>query len=119
MLTPDEAANIKYTYRKLMESESKGWQEIDDYLEMLEYLDDLQLYKESEALYGHHRHKNMGCPYNHTPGSACFVANMLESVDSILQLYKKTKNLHVDNRYILCYYLALSQMGQIVELLNS
>jgi hypothetical protein len=99
-----------------MEEEGKGWTNLDGYLELLEFLDDLQLYKECELLYSYHKYKNMGCNYEHKLGSVCLVKNILEAVDAILELYKETGNLHVKNRYILAHYLALSQIGKILEL---
>lgn len=118
MLNSTQTKNLINVYNFFMESEPKGWTAIDDYLEMLEYLDDIQLCKESEVLYSYHENKNMGCPYTHKSGATCFVKFILESVEAIVELYKETNNLHIKNRYILCYYLALSHDGQIIEMLE-
>lgn len=116
MLTTDQAKNIIYLYGAFLEAEKKGWSKIDDYLEILEYLDDDQLHRECEALYSIHRTKKMGCPYEHKDGIVCFVIRILEAVEAITDLYKETSSLHIKNRYILCHYLALCQDGQIVSL---
>lgn len=122
MLNSQQKKNITYLYGKFIESEARGnyaiWSEIDDYLAMLEYLDDDQIYRESEALYSIHRTKKMGCPRVHKDGSVCFAVNVLEAVEAITDLYKIENYLAPSNRYILCYYLALCQDGQIVELLE-
>jgi hypothetical protein len=98
-----------------MNSELKGWSAVDDYLELVDFLDDDQLYRESDVLFSYHKNRIMGCPYEHTEGSVCFVQNIMEGVEAILDLYLETGNLHPKNRYILCNYLALVQDGQIVE----
>lgn len=114
MLTPDQAKNIVYIYTKFMASEEKGWNDLDEYLYLLEWLDDSQLYRECDALYFMHKNKKMGCPYEHRENTICFVTNILEGVEAILDLYKETGSLHIKNRYVLCNYLALVQDGQIV-----
>ena len=116
MLDSSQIKNITYVYAKFLESEAMGWSSIDDYLEMLEFLDDDQLYRECEVLYSEHKNRNMGCEYDHKSGSICLVKNILEAVESILNLYQETNDLHIKNRYILCNYLALSQSGKIIEL---
>lgn len=116
MLSPVQVKNITYLYTKFMESELKSWANLDNILETLEYLDDDQLYREAEVLYSYHKHQKMGCPYVHEKGTVCFVDNVLEAVEAITDLYKETGSLHARNRYILAYYLALAQDGQIVSL---
>jgi hypothetical protein len=118
MLTTEQIKNITYVYNKLMETEDKGWDTVDDLLEIMEWLSDDQLYRECEVLYSYHKSKNMGCPHMHKPSTACFVENILEAVESILELYEETNNLHTKNRYILDYYVVLCQNGYIVESLN-
>jgi hypothetical protein len=118
MLSSDQTKNITYLYNKFLDSELNGWTNLDNFLELLEYLDDDQLYRECEVLYSHHKRKTMGCPYEHTKDSVCFVKGILEAVEAITDLYQETGNLHPNNRYVLAYYLALCEDGQIVELLD-
>ncbi len=99
-----------------MESEVKGWAALDDHLEVLEWLDDDQLYREAEVLYSVHKNKKMGCPYKHTEGTICFAINILEAVEAITELYQETGSLHPRNRYVLSYYIALCEDGQICQL---
>ena len=116
MLNAAEVKNLTYVYDFFMSSETKGWDRLDDYLVVTEWIDDTQIFKECDILYGYHKGKKMGCPYQHGPGATCFVKFILEAVESIVELYKKTEYLHPNNRYILCYYLALSQDGQVCEI---
>jgi len=116
MLTSEQAKNIIYVYSFLMETETNGWDRLDNHLEMLEWLDDLQLYREAEVLYSYHRNKTMGCGKTHKPGVGCTVKFIMEAVDSIIQLYEETDNLHPKNKYILSYYIALCKEGHICEM---
>ena len=116
MMSESQVKNITHIYTKLMEAELKGWTNLDNFLELLEFLDDDEIYREAEALYSVHKTKKMGCPYIHKEGTVCFVVGILEAVEAITDLYQETGNLHPKNRYLLCNYLALCQDGQIVEL---
>lgn len=116
MLTTEQIKNITFVYTAIMDSEAKGWSNLDNYLELLEFLDDSELYRESEVLYSYHKNQKMGCPYPHNEGSSCFVENIMEAVEAITDLYKETGNLHPKNRYLLANYISLVQDGQIVSL---
>jgi len=119
MLKKDQSKNIAYVYSKLIENDiDSRWTTTDDLLESIQWISDPELFVESEILYSYHKNKNMGCPVPHTDGTFCFVKNILEAVEDILELYKETNNLHKTGKYILQYYLVLYQTGSIVELLN-
>lgn len=119
MMSPEQIKNITYLYDRFLESEKKGWTNLDNNLEILQWLDDSELYREAEVLYSYHRNKKMGCPYDHKNDTVCFVVRILEAVEAITDLYKETGNLHPKNRYLLSNYLALCEDGQIVELSDS
>lgn len=116
MMSEEEQKNITYFYNSFMENEKKGWTNLDDYLEILEWLDNAQICRECNELYSIHKTKKMGCPHIHEKGSICFVTRFLEAVEAILELHKNKKELHIKNRYLLCHYLALCHDKQIVEL---
>lgn len=111
-MTKDQAKIVAYVYRKFLENENRGWDEMDDYLEILEYLDDDQLYREADILLDKHTGKKLVCNMKHK-NNRCFLSETIEAVLAILELYKDTSDLHKKNRYILQYYLALSQAGLI------
>jgi hypothetical protein len=119
MISSEQVKNITYIYDQFISSELKGWNELDNLLWALEWLDDSELYREAEVLYSYQKNKKMGCPYIHAEGTVCFVVRILEAVEAITDLYKETKNLHPKNKYILAYYLALCQDGQICEIPES
>ncbi len=116
MISKDQAQNISHLFSRFMESELKGWTDLDNFLELLSYLDDDQLYREAEVLYSFHKNQNMGCPYVHEEGSTCFVPKILEAVEAITELYQEVGNLLPKHRYILEYYLGLAQDGMIILL---
>lgn len=119
MMSTVQAKNIVYLVDRFLESEKKGWNQLDDYLCILDELDDLQIFREADTLYSYHKNKKMGCPYTHSEGTICFVNGILEAVEAITDLYKETNSLHQNNRYILAYYLSLSHDRQICELPES
>ena len=119
MMSPTQAKRVTYLYDRFMAAELKGWSSYDDYMLLLEWIDDPQLCRESEALYSIHKNKKMGCPFEHPKGTLCFVPGVLEGVEAILDLYEETGNLHPKNRYLLENYLCLCQDGQICELVDS
>lgn len=116
MMTPDQAKTVSTVYRKFVaqdESNSDDWTVLDEYMEKLDWLEDHQLTIESEVKYNEHKSGEARCQYPHEK-TECFVPVIMDAVMAILDLYKKTGNLHEKNRYILMYYLALSQANFIV-----
>jgi hypothetical protein len=115
MMSPEQVKTVTYIYGLLMASEIKEWEKIDEYLQALEWLSYFQLCNECEALYSIHQDNHLVCPYIEGEESTHFIVSMLEAVEAITQLYRETEDLHPRNRYILCYYLALCQDGQLVS----
>lgn len=114
MMSPDEARNVGYVYRRLIESdETRGWEAFDDSLERLSWLDDAQLTREAEVTFCHHQGKNPRCPKEHDIGK-CFIPMLIEAVNSILELYRETTALHPKNRYVLECYIAIDHEKMIV-----
>lgn len=116
MLSSHESKNLTYLLTTFLDSEAKGWTSLDDFLEFLDYLNDDEIYREADALYSVHKNKKMGCRHLHKDETKCFILPILEGVESILNLYSETGNMHPNNRYILANYLALVQDGQILQL---
>jgi hypothetical protein len=113
MLSPDQRKNITTVYNHLMKMEARGWDGLDDYMALLEYLDDDQLHREADVIFSQLSNGNLRCEQDHTQDK-CFIPLIHEATACILELYKDTNYMHINNRYILCYYLAMQQAGMIV-----
>lgn len=116
-MTAKETQNVLKVYNKFLSLETEEWGSVDEYLEMLDYLEDKQLYKEARAMHMSQEKKSMGCTIKHK-NTDCFVPHILSAVDSILNNYKSRKIVSKKGKYILQYYLALVQDGQIRELVE-
>jgi len=115
MMNPDEVRNISTVYRRLLEGETTrdGWARFDTSMQHLTSLTDDELATEAAIAYCHHFDKNPRCQVAH-PGTQCFVPSLIEAVNSILELHRKTGDLHFKNRYILECYLSFEHEGFIV-----
>jgi hypothetical protein len=115
MMTKEQQQTVTQVYRKFYDSDSidEGWTEIDEQMSMLEWLDDNQLVVEAAVLIQLQTQGQPRCDQNH-PISECFVPTIIEAVGYILDLFGKSGNLHAKNKFILQYYLALSQIKFIV-----
>lgn len=114
MMTSEQSKIVSQVFRQFASSEELGWGELDDNLCLLEYLDDDQLHREADVLLTKHQRGNPECRVKHDK-SACFVPKIIEAVSIILELYKETGNLHKNNKYVLQYYLALTQISHIIS----
>ena len=112
-MSPEQRKTVTSVYNHLISKESRGWDDLDDYLDMLEYLDNDQLHREADVLYLQHCRGPVKCHQDH-PREQCFVPLLVDAVSSILELYKESNAMHPKNRYILQYYLAMYQAGMIL-----
>ena len=122
MMTREEADTVKLVYSRLYESEydsliGKGeechWTDLDDNLEFFSYLSDSELVREVQINHlVYSKGRVFRCAQNHKQ-EYCFAPYVLESSESIVKLYEETKELHCKNRYILIYFLAMSEMKLI------
>ena len=113
MMTKEQVKITSQVYNHLMENEKRGWDDLDDYLSYLEYLDNDQVHREADVVYCQQQGQDLRCHSEH-PVEQCLIPIMVESVGAIIELFKETGNLHEKNRYILEYYLAMSQCGMIL-----
>lgn len=113
-MTPEQVKVVAQVYNRFFDKETEDtWTDVDDYLSMLEWLDDDQLYREADVIYEAHKFGKVRCDMDH-PSTECFIPTVVDAVGAILDLYRETSNLHKNNRYILQYYLALCQAQVIV-----
>lgn len=113
MMTPEQRKNVTRVYNHLLENEKRGWDGLDNYMDMLDYLDDDQLHREADVIFEQHSRGTVKCEKTH-PIEQCLIPILVEAVAAILELFKETNNLHIKNRYILQYYLAMQQCNMIV-----
>ncbi len=111
-MNTQEVRNITNVFNKFLLTENNPkWEPFDDNMSYLEYLEDSELVSEAHVMLIKHSQGSWGCGAVH---ENCPISNVLEAVESILELQKTAEKLHVNNRYILEFYLTMSQMGEIV-----
>jgi hypothetical protein len=114
MMSSDQIKNVAHIYRILLNSEeNRDWTDVDTLIEQLSWIDDDQLHREADVIYEIHKKGNVKCLSEH-PKEQCVVPKMVEAVGAILDLYRETGQLHINNKYILQYYLAYSQAQMII-----
>lgn len=116
MMTPEQVKTVQQVLRKFLNDEKKfpEWSQIDEYLSMLEWLDDHQIYLEAKVHYEKHKNGTPRCTIVHN-NEECFVPLIIEAAVAIFELYEETERMHLNNRYILSYYIAFSQTGDIIS----
>lgn len=116
MMTTEQSAVVKTVYARFMDSEGgeleHSWTGLDDNLELFSWLSDTDIAREASVKAETHRHGTFRC-HNVHEQQHCFAPYILEAVQAILDLYEKTGDLHENNRYILTYYLSMSELGMI------
>lgn len=112
-MTIDQARNLAQVYRELMDIEHGDWDEVDEYISLLDELDTNQIHREADVVLEQHSRGNPRCPVDH-PDSECFIPSIIEAVTAILDLYKEENYMHKNNEYILKYYLAITHAGTII-----
>ena len=116
MMTKEQSNVVKIVYSRFMESESESkfaiWGDLDCNLEFMDSLTDNELVKESEIKLFEHSKGTFRCAQDHDQ-SICFAPFILDAAQAITALYRDTNELHPKNRYILTYYLSMSEMRLI------
>lgn len=116
MMTKEQQETVTKVYRQFYGSDTRDtdWTEIDTFMEAMAWLDDPQLVIETAIVHQIQCAGQPRCTQDH-PIENCFVPTIIDAVGHILDLYAETQNLHVKNRFILEYYLAVTQEGLIVS----
>ena len=121
MMSKEETEIVKIVYTRFLECESDSrssedsvatWGGVDDNLEFVSFLSDGELISESSTKFDGHCNGILRCASNHAQEN-CFAPRIFDAVEAILNLYEKTGLLHKNNRYVLEYYLTMSEMGLI------
>ena len=112
-MSKEQSEIVKLVYNRFIESEDEiAWTDLDSNLELMGYLTDRELMKETQIKIFEHSKGIFRCGQSHSQEN-CMAPLILESAIAISDLYEKTKQLHGKNRYVLEYYLAMSEMNLI------
>lgn len=112
MMTEEQGKLVSKVYGQLWDTDKANieWNEIDDLLEKLDFLNDQEMVNEATVLLIKHLTGVVTCGNSNCKEDGCFVKKLVSASDSILTLYRETKYLPTKNRYILANYLALSHL---------
>ena len=116
MMTKDQQETVTKVLRNFSDSEAaeQKWTDIDEKMYMIDWMSDTEIVVEAAVLYQLQSAGQPRCNRDHPIGE-CFIPTAFEAVGYILNLYGETGYLHLKNRFILAYYLALTQVGYIVS----
>lgn len=89
------------------------WTEFDTNMELLTWLTDDELCREAAIKFETHMRRDARCTKNH-PRDQCFIPIILDAVAIILDHHEEAGNLIKHTRYMLEFYLSLTQTGEIV-----
>ncbi len=110
-MNADQAKSVKLVYTRLIENEDPDvWSELDENLDLVEYMNDSELI--TECIIKFEQHSLNGpfrCKVDHD-AIHCLAPHILDSVSAIIDLWNETDDLHPKNRYILAYYLCMSEL---------
>jgi hypothetical protein len=88
------------------------WTTLDTNMEYLAWLDDDQVVREAELVLDDHKKGDPRCKIDHKK-SECFVPSIIKAIGYLIVEYKIGGKLDKKDRYILEYYISLSQIGEI------
>lgn len=115
MMTQEETQVVRVVYDRFLDSESLEWGDLDENLEFFGWLSDKELVNEAKVKHiNHSRGKIFRCTSSHSQED-CFAPFILEAATHIIKLWDKTRILHDKNRYVLLYYVSMSEMSLIFE----
>lgn len=112
MMTREQKDIVLTTYLRFIESEEETWTSLDTNLEMFEMLTDTEVVIEASVKMLGQETGTIRCYQNHKQ-EYCFAPTIQEAVHAIIELWDETKELHYKNRYILLYYIAMSELKLI------
>lgn len=116
MMPEDEQKIVSIVFKRFyqLDVENLKWGEIDECIYTLDWMSDEEVIIEAAIKIQMQTSGTPRCKKTHT-SDECFVPTIIEAIGHILNLYGETSELHKNNRFILLYYLALSQTGHILS----
>lgn len=114
-MTPEKTKVVEEIYNFLLTSETNApWDDLDDQMMHLEYLEDSQILRETEVQFMYHSRGKIRC-YSEFCNQGCYADKIVMAVTYILDLHKGDGAISKENRYVLESYLALSHIHMIVS----
>lgn len=116
MMTVEQAQTVKSVFIRFNGNEFQDWTSFDETMVHLSWLSDEQLVIETQVIMEGHMNSDARCVTNHD-SEQCFVPTILEAVSFIVNDYsaiEEKKRLAKKARYVLEYYMALAQTGEII-----
>jgi hypothetical protein len=118
MITTEQATVVREVFNRFHQGDvSVGqWTDLDECMIYLSWLPDHQLVVETQVIMEGHMNANARCLLNHSQ-KECFIPTVLDAVSFIIDDWneiKEEKRLAKKARYVLEYYLALTQTGEII-----
>ena len=110
-MSKDDSEVVRLVYNHFMDTEEMDWSAIDDSLEYFGWLNDKEIIAECMVKMKAHS-KGVRCKMDHEI-EFCLAPKVLNAAQAIIDLYKETRYLPPKNKYILTYYLGLSELGII------
>lgn len=112
MMTEEEREAVKLVYNRFIQNEDESWTGIDDNLEMCGWMSDREIVAHAKIKIDDHARGAIRCKSTHDV-SICFAPRILEAAQNIIKLYDETRELHCKNKYVLEYYLVMSELNLI------
>jgi hypothetical protein len=113
-MTNEQAQIVRQVYDRFNDGENDNvlWTEIDETLWQLSWLDGDQLIREASVLFSHYKGRQVKCNMVHVQ-SECFAPKIVGAVEAILESHGRAGKMLSEHKYILQYFLTLSQLGVI------
>lgn len=114
ILNPKEQERVDDLLRTLniVEEAHPEWSEFDDNMSALNWLGDDETFREASYIQKIHVNSNPQCP-DHAIPHDCNIPKFIKCVDLILGFYEHIGEMPKSYRYILQYYIAIVQLGEI------
>lgn len=114
MITLEQADVIRAVLNRFNDYEVLAWTSLDDNMEFLACLSDKQIVAEARVMIKKHELGNARCSKNH-PREECIVPVVMESIRYIADYFDEIDRLSKKSRYVIEFYLSLSQTGVIIS----
>lgn len=113
-----ETEIVNFIYKSFYDTDLKEqkWSVIDEYMSYLDYLNDQEILVESEIKLKEHLSGDPRCPFEEEHKKhKCIVPSIIEAVKILIDSNNGLKKIDIKDRFVLQYYLAISQAKYIIS----